>query len=282
MIYFQIYCLFVLFLSEFVYGKYVSFGDDSEILNVVIDSHSNGDDYFIIDPSLEPLWSSYFSSWKEYHYALYGPSKHETINWDEWFIIDSSKYLLSADCNKCSKSNKINKVFGTSSGYYMSANIAGCHNIPFGRLTCDWNPKTYECHACTGIREHETHLTSYNMYDGVHDEDDDTLYWGRFYNKGTSQDGGILLMGSCGFMPNDAFYSHNSETDGLEYCLASAFSDISQTTEENLIPHSKPSIGTDGRFCVCANIDDEQVEVTYHTKIEYNKQNIDEKFIKII
>jgi len=111
--------------------------------------------FTIIDPSLEPDWSAYFSSWTQYHFGVVGPTRNDKVNWAEWFLPDTTSdgtYAVSEDCHAClepsSSSNTVDSTF-PSSAYYLSALAFGCFQPVRGWPACDFDYDTYACKLCS-------------------------------------------------------------------------------------------------------------------------------------
>lgn len=133
-------------------GKYAMLLINSPEYPILTDVRCSNE-YMIIDYSTENKWTSYFSSWLKYHYAVAGPSGNDHSNWKGWFLPSelskTSNFLLSPKCNKCDANDDINKQhFAEYSAYYLSSLAFGCFNPTRGWPACDMDFDTYDCKIC--------------------------------------------------------------------------------------------------------------------------------------
>jgi len=97
----------------------------------------------IIDPSIEPKWKNYFTSWREIPTIgtdrIGIPNDNPTYqSFRTWFKLDkpSQQYTISFDCTTCPYN-------GTDSVYYATGNYFGCS---YYNRKCDMSG--YDCHNC--------------------------------------------------------------------------------------------------------------------------------------
>jgi len=193
---------------------------------------SNG--YMIIDYNLDNNIVNYFTSWTKYHYAIAGPLNGDQVNWLNWFTPanEKSNFLVSSDCNVCNEENNPIKNEGTNNiGYYMTGNMFGCFWYIRGVPICDFDYDTYECRCCS--------LDGNNFFiinEEIKDFHDSILF---------SDD--CETSGACPTFIRDINATILPSHDSCAQGSSNSF---------------KPSIGMDGRFCVCYQNNNDDATIT--------------------
>lgn len=124
----------------------------------------------------------------------------------------------------------------------MTPVAAGCTQLPIGRIGCDMDYHSGSCRVCVSTEYREPgYWTSYEVYNGLNDPDE-TMH---FENEIEMES--FAKYGLCGWTIRDAKAVHSGD-DSFEHCKAVTHEDVEG---EEIIPRRKPSIGGDGRFCVC-------------------------------
>ena len=142
---------------------------------------------------------------------------------------------------------------------------AGCTQLPIGRIGCDMDWDSYACRVCETAQTREPgYWLSYEVYNGLNDPAE-TLH---FEDEVELQS--FAKYGLCGWTIRDAKAAH-SGGDSFEHCKTVTHEDVE---DENILPRRKPSIGADGRFCVC-------VKPTELEMFDVPKGAIEEKKIRI-
>jgi len=219
-------------------------------------------DYMIIDVNEDPNVVGYFSSYTTWHYQLSGPKQMDWSNWEEWWLpnkqfLDKSgldsrndymhdehySYLISPDCNSCHIENNWDRnlysydnddYFGDRTAYYMTGTLFGCLAKHKALKDCRWDYDSYTCNYCTKEQSDadlEYHVVSpfdmddFNLWTGYYEslEPDNRTWW-------------QLQMGICGVYPQSTYNDNVPQTR-----------DECNEWRNNI----KPSIGNDGKFCVC-------------------------------
>ena len=199
-------------------------------------------EYIIIDINKDKNWLKYFKSSRLYHYAIYGPEKDDHSNWNEWYLPSSISYLVSPDCSTCDITSELNIIYTKSSSYYMTPTGSQCTQIPISRIGCDMDYNTYECRVCeTELTREPGYWLSYPIYNGLNDDNIGVMH---NFNE-------IELMqqykyGLCMFTIRDANAVHTD--DSFKHCKTATHEDL---ISEEILPRRKPSIGSNGQFCVC-------------------------------
>eukprot|EP01083_Nonionella_stella_P119532 357383_1 len=226
-------------------------------------------EYMIINLKQDRLWSKYLKSTREYHYNLIGPVKDDHVNWQEWIIPNMENFIVSHDCKICDENHELNKLYSTASGYYMTPVTSGCTQLPIGRIGCDMDYYSYACRVCETAQTREPgYWHSYEVYNGFNDPET-TLHFEHEVDEES-----FAKYGLCGFTIRDAKATHT--TDTFEHCKTVTHEDVES---EQIMPRRKPSLGQDGRFCMCVkpNIEDyKEYEIPTEQLIEKQKQMEDE------
>ena len=126
----------------------------------------------------------------------------------------------------------------------MTPITSGCSQNPIGRIGCDMDFTLGSCRVCEAasreIRK-PGYWNSYEVYNGLNDPSttlhiDDEIGMHSLYKYGL-----------CGWTIRDAKAVHLGG-DTFEHCKTVTHEDV---MDEIIIPRRKPSIGANGRFCVC-------------------------------
>jgi len=222
--------------------------------------------YMIIDVNGDPNVAGYFSSFDTWHYALSGPKQMDWSNWEEWWLpnadflrtqgLDSRtdfahdayyRYTISEDCSSCEVANNWEKnlysydnddAYGDRTAYYMTGTLFGCLAKHKALKDCRWDYDTYQCNYCTKLSSDadlEYHVVSPN-------DMDDFEEWTLNYQSldADNRTWWQLQMGICGVYPQSTYNDKVPQTR-----------DECNEWRDNL----KPSIGNNGRFCVCVKPD---------------------------
>jgi len=167
--------------------------------------------YAILDYSLDNEISSYFTSFEQWHISIAGAAQAEHINLQEWFIPDDGNTKYLVS-ESCDVCDESIQEHGTTNGYYMNANVFGCFVFPRGMPDCDFDIDTLECHSC---------FTSagfskiYRTEDGADD---------------------AIASGACMTL--------------IRPSLAQVDRTFDECTAQTTTGY-KPTIGTDGKYCLC-------------------------------
>eukprot|EP01084_Bolivina_argentea_P301903 520992_1 len=186
-------------------------------------------EYIIIDYSIDPDWSSYFTTWIKYHYGVIGPIRNDKSNWSKWFLPDRytqydnhiGNYIVSPDCISCDISSTI-QLHNNKSSYYMSALAFGCFNPVRGWPACDFDYKTYECYIC----EWDNDLTQ------IYSTPRPVTFT---FEHAIQQD---IKTGICDFEIRSSIQQ-----------ISQSFTKCAAQGQHNT--NWKPSLGIDHRFCQC-------------------------------
>eukprot|EP00486_Rosalina_sp_Unknown_P000608 CAMPEP_0201568888 /NCGR_PEP_ID=MMETSP0190_2-20130828/10205_1 /ASSEMBLY_ACC=CAM_ASM_000263 /TAXON_ID=37353 /ORGANISM="Rosalina sp." /LENGTH=252 /DNA_ID=CAMNT_0047990535 /DNA_START=173 /DNA_END=927 /DNA_ORIENTATION=+ len=226
--------------------------DDDSVIVKLVDEDSYPlintkcrNEYMIVDFKKDELWKQYFKSTRKYHYNLVGPEKDDHVNWQEWMVegTQMQDFLVSPDCNTCEEDFELNVKYGKASGYYMTPVTSGCTQLPIGRIGCDMDWHSYACRVCETAQTREPgYWMSYEVYNGLNDPET-TLHF-----QDEVDDENFAKYGLCGFTIRDAKAFHTDVTDTFEHCKTVTHEDVEG---EMIMPRRKPSIGQDGRFCMC-------------------------------
>ena len=170
------------------------------------------------------------------------------VNWDEWFLPTMEKYIILPDCNTCDENYILHERYGKQSAYYMAVSLAGSTQLPIGRIGCDMNYDTYECHVFY-IKSYRSdgYWNSFSVYNGINDLNDDNVI--IFFDIMDSELSNIYEWGQCGFTICEALAPHSD--DSITHCKTVTHEDLStDNLYDEIIPHRKSSIGTNGNFCM--------------------------------
>ena len=138
-------------------------------------------------------------------------------------------YILSPDCSSCDlvENTERNEFwwsnddeYGDRTAYYMTSGMFGCDAEPQRFANCMWDEERYQCSYCTSS-----------------DSDGDLGYRRTRFPEQYEADS--VRMGLCGLWPQSAYSGNVAEDRGQ--CLF----------DEEPREWVKPSIGSDGRHCVC-------------------------------
>ena len=155
-----------------------------------------------------------------------------------------SKYLISPDCNSCDETSEYQTHF-TGTTYWMTGNLAKLHWGVIGFNECDMDWDTYQCYDCEACL---------SMAAGC----EATPY------TPTSTD--FKTSGICGVTVQDSNHY--------------VYKDREMAQQSAGVNNYKPSIGTQGEFCVCyqpsANADEHYLTDEQEDIIE-TRQNSDKK-----
>ena len=179
-------------------------------------------EYVILDYSKDPNLEYYFSSFEKWHYGIGGPANANPVTWEQWFLpnekdanVDAS-YLIAPDCDVCDETAD-RQAFETKSAYWMSGNLAKLTWSYVGFNDCDMDKDTYSCYDCTSCRDNDSPVCYPTLMEETETD------WTK--------------TGICGV----AVQESNRE---IQYTRTLGM--LHRTK-----PHFKPSLGTDGRHCVC-------------------------------
>ena len=213
-------------------------GDSYPALNVKCSN-----EYVIVNLHQDLEWQSYFRSIRKYHYNLLGPDKDDHSNWAEWMLPQMDKFIVSPDCSTCDEEHELNSLYGDESAYYMTPVTQGCTQLPIGLIGCDMDWHSYACRVCETSETREPgYWHSYEVYNGLNNPNT-TLH----FEDEVGQEG-FAKYGLCGFTIRDAKAPHSLEIDTYQHCKTVTHEDVEG---EAIMPRRKPSIGQDGRFCMC-------------------------------
>eukprot|EP01084_Bolivina_argentea_P078622 142682_1 len=214
--------------------------DKYPILNVKC-----ANEFAIIDINKDNNWLQYFSSYRLYHYAVYGPIKDDHSNWNEWFIPSISYYyLVSPDCTSCDISSELNIKYSYSSSYYMTPIGSQCTQIPISRIACDMDFNTYECRVCeSSITRTDGYWKSFPIYNGINNDKNNPNI---IHNFDEIEYENQYKYGLCMFTIRNAYTIHIN--DSFQHCKTPTHQDLET---EIILPRRKPSIGSNGKFCMC-------------------------------
>ena len=227
-------------------GSYTfQFSSDGPLVNL-----DCSNEYVILNVNKDDKIKEYFTSFEKWHYAIGGPKKSDPVNWNQWFKPNNNdndgKFLISPQCDVCDKNNEI-QVYDEKSSYWMTANMLKLHWAGGGgAIECIMDPDTYECYDCSAC-----------------DIDDNDNYSQR-------NTGGICTPSVISKTASD--YSV-AEICGV--AVESSDTQVETIAQNALITTSyqyRPSIGTDGRFCVCYQPLTKSDNIKYNTN-HYKKQN---------
>ena len=219
--------------------------------------------------------------WAMWHTAIAGPTNDNFVDWDNWYLksrntLLTNKFLLSPDCNSCEIDHK-RQSFGSKSTYWMSGNLFGCYWMTLGKHNCDMDKDTYACYDCSQSSDPTANGDAVE----ITEDDDPSVYYytGQCATAVRSSESQITashetcqlgLHFQVGDIVGDA-YELDYETDNIvQYGadsttarrrgLGGGYGDDGVNDLTNDDPASaqfdgeiwKPSLGTDGRFCVCS------------------------------
>ena len=163
------------------------------------------------------------------------PTEDEAVgvgDGDEYF-----SYILSADCSSCDVAENVERnelrwsnddESGDRTAYYMTSSMFGCDAEPTRWANCQWDEERYQCSFCSSA-----------------DSDGDLGYRRTRFPEQSAADS--LRMGLCGLWPQSS-YSGNVAEDRTQ-CLFGDGEGVEGGGERT--EWIKPSIGSDGRHCVC-------------------------------
>ena len=209
--------------------------DDSNFPSVNVKCRN---EYMILDYNYDWRILKYFSSWQESSWA-FSPQNEDRKNWREWYLPDQGinlhNYLVSPDCNSCEIDNKNLQLYDKLTSYWITPQIEkGDRHVSQTLVTthdCDMNVETDDCYYCQ--LEQETD----NIYIGLIDSESSK----EMYD----------LTGYC---------THNIRNADKQICQTQ---ECVVTTRE-ISDHFLPSIGINGKFCVCVQPADR--EIKYFTR----------------
>jgi len=214
--------------------------------------------YMVIDYNEDPNVQHYFSTFMSWHYALSGPSAMDPSNWQQWWLpsndfLESNKdteeyfrFVISPDCSTCDTDNNFknndfhlfnddDSVDGDRTAYYMTGTLFGCLSKYKALKDCRWDYDSYQCTYCTRRATDED--MGYHVLN--RSDDNDWTLWTDYYVQRERTVGGSwidLQISLCGVYPQAA----NSD-------MVPKTRDECNSFQDNV----QPSIGNDGRFCVC-------------------------------
>eukprot|EP01084_Bolivina_argentea_P008603 16099_1 len=227
----------------------IGLDDGTYTMKLINDEHSPilsaqcSNEYMIINPSTDPNWSSYFTSWIKYHYGVAAPLRNDLVNWNEWFLPSAlhtdNDFLISLDCASCDINSNVQK-YGTDSSFYLSALAFGCFNPTRGWPSCDMEYDTYQCRLCHWNEERSQVIWTPRNFITTHEAD----------SQGE-------LTGICDF---EIKASTDTVLQSYHECTT-----YIPTEYHNF----KPSIGTDGRHCQCFK--PQQTQTVSVTDMQYHQ-----------
>merc|ERR1719242_2296283 len=211
----------------------------------------------VIDVNEDPNVEDYFSSFTSWHYAVSGPEMMDHSNWESWWLPsaewlpngiggdeDSEEYFqfaISPDCSTCELTNNLednvyslfnDDVSGERTSYYMTGTIFGCLAKHKALKDCRWDYDMMTCGYCTS----DDTQSDLGFAVAFPDDDNWDNYIDDYLDLGDNATFVDLQMSLCGVKPTASWSDMVPETH--EEC---------NSFQDNV----KPSIGTDGQFCVC-------------------------------
>ena len=190
------------------------------------------DGFAILDYNFDANIKEYFTSWDYWHRATVGPSSNEIHNWHEWYVPDSGvlntlhNYRVSPDCETCEYvSNR--QLYGDQTTYWMTGTFFGCYWRVKANSNCDMDYETLDCYTCQTDDRYINDITSSNIVERINDDSSEEDY---------------EYTGLCTHNVRPAGYY---KPESQETCTTSR-TDLLRDSQ-NL----KPSLGTNGQFCVC-------------------------------
>jgi len=213
---------------------------------------SNG--YIVLNLQEEPELRHYFTSFLKWQPFVSGPSNTHVINWEQWYLPNEetheqsdedeqkeedkteqgTSYIISPDCSVCDEEH-YRQIHGTNTVYMMTGTMFGCfwrflgeHNFDedLESQQCYFNP-SYDQDSRSRLNE-MGELTPFQLTD---------------FSSADNWD----YSGVCAFNPRQSDFPIMSQTHDM--CTV----DFSGENEANMEMgyHLKPSIGIDGKHCVC-------------------------------
>jgi len=218
-------------------------------------------EFMILDPSLDSDIAQYFDSFDKFHVSVAGPDNSHQVNWQDWFLPSSlssevttdddavdtvdtaatQRFVISPDCNTCAVSNQ-RQLYADRTVYMMTGSLFGCFWERANEHQLDEDFSSYQCYFQPDAdTDSDADLSPHSAQgEAVGDRtvqpltDDSTIAdWDR--------------SGTCAFNVRAADLPVTPELghDGCTADLQGAHHGIDYGY------HLKPSLGTDGSFCVC-------------------------------
>ena len=208
----------------------------------------------IIDLNKDINLRDYFSSFEKWHYAIGGPANSDAVTWEDWFLPhnehnDDASYYISPDCNSC-ETNHARQVFEDKTAYFMTGNLAKILWGVIGFNECDMDTDTYQCYDCLSC------VISLTSDEDARDEfeADDIVCEGVAFEENATD---YSTAGMCGVAVQSTDIQVARDRIDAEF--------------GGTLPHYKPSIGTDGRFCVCYTPSVEEQQNYYVSKSKFEE-----------
>ena len=245
---------------------------------------SNG--YAILDYTQDSNIKEYFTSWTKWHISTSGPTNEYSINWQDWYIPDTTlnpvssfnfesnaafrnpqfatnlqkddrdtitgvadpteqtqfltgpessvmNYLISPDCNSCDE-DSTRQLYGSSTTYWMTGTIFGCFWSVKGAHNCDVDWDTDTCYTCLD-------KTSSTQLKAIKNGGNSLIDQGQT-RVAISDESSIDEFDKTGICPHNVRSSNQYVPLTHDGC--------SHDEGTNKL-HLKPSLGTNGKYCVC-------------------------------
>jgi len=237
-------------LPDGVYDLKFVDNDDYPIVSVKC---SNG--YAILDYTQDNNIKDYFVSWVQWHYNTVGPSNEDTsksLTWNKWFIPgnidDEMQYIISPDCNTCDE-NHHRQLYQQQTTYWMTGTIYGCFWSIKGQHNCDVDWETDDCYSCAyGDFISNAGSTRHIIDDNSNATD---------YEK----------TGICPHSVQSANTTVTTTHDDCSQALDGSYTAF----------HLKPSLGIEGKYCVCVKPSKEKKILTSDSSIMDKKLDVIEE-----
>ena len=240
--------------------------DESPIVSLQCNSG-----YTILDYSMDSGLSSYFHSFMKFHHSSAGPTNDYHVNWEGWYkpgvMDENSNYIISPDCHSCDESHQ-RQLYGSKTAYMMTGTLFGCFWNKKGEHNFDQDFDSYQCYySGSQGRMQSGRSNRYELTDESSSSDWDKSGVCSFSVRESNKE-----------IPNEEEMSHDACTTDLEQ-ITDASGAYEYETKDTY--HLKPSIGTDGEFCVCVQpstteyfeVDDETVATFMEKNPKITKKN---------
>eukprot|EP01084_Bolivina_argentea_P021273 39520_1 len=216
-------------------------------------------EYIVLNLHTEPELREYFTSFLKWQTFVSGPSNTHVINWEQWYLPndESTSYIISPDCNVCEPTHN-RQLYINRTVYMMTGTMFGCFWRFLGEHNFDEDLESQQCYFNPSYDTQQIHLNEMGELTPFELNDLSTKSdWDH--------------SGVCAFNVRQSDFKILKRTHDM--CTVD-FSGESQFNME-MGYHLKPSIGIDGKYCVCTKPGNKryyQVETSeLHAAQERNK-----------
>ena len=208
-------------------------------------------EYIILNLHQEPELREYFTSFLKWQSFVSGPSNTHVVNWEQWYLPNeelnkdeqeldeyigkqsATSYIISPDCSSCDIKNH-RQIHNENTVYMMTGTMFGCFWRFLGEHNFDEDLQSQQCFFNPSYDRGQMNLNEMGELTPFALDDRSSIDdWDH--------------SGVCAFNVRQSNFKILSQTHDM--CTV----DFSGEDEFNMEMgyHLKPSIGIDGKHCVC-------------------------------